>query len=87
MKTARKEWEAVGKVAPQMGRCVGCEEAWRKGVRDVLRGCIAGSIAVAAVRREVGGEGKGRGRVEVLGAGVGGRYHAWWVVPKVVSVK
>lgn len=83
MKTARREWDAVGKVGPEVGRCVGSEEAWRKGVRDVLRGCIAGSIAVGAVRREMGG--KGKGKVEV--PGVGERYHAWWVVPRVVSVK
>ncbi|KAA6410043.1 MAG: amino-acid N-acetyltransferase subunit Mak10 [Lasallia pustulata] len=54
LKRARKEWEAVSKVGPETGRCVGCEEGWRKGVKDVLRGCIAGSIAVGAVRRAAG---------------------------------
>lgn len=84
LKRARKEWEAVSKVGPETGRFVGCEEGWRKGVKDVLRGCIAGSIAVGAVRRAAG-EGEGKVRVEV--PAVGGRYHAWWVVPKVVPVK
>ena len=86
MKRARREWEGVGKVDKEMGRCVGCEEEWRRGVRDVVRGCIAGSIALGGLRRGVG-EGEGsKVRVEVpgVGAGVGGRYHAWWVVPKVV---
>ena len=84
MRQARRQWEAVGKVGSEGAGCRGCEGEWRAGVRDVLRGCIAGCIAVGAVRRAVGGEGD-KVRAEV--PGVGGRYHAWWVVPKVVAGK
>ena len=57
-------------------------------MRDVLRGCIAGSIAISAVRKAVGeNEADPKGRVRVEVPGVEARYHAWWVVPKIVPVK
>ena len=83
LKTARKEWEAVSKASPETGRFVGSEKAWRAGARDVIRACIAGSIAVGAVRKAVGADGKMSGDVKVEVPTVAKAYHAWWVVPKI----
>jgi len=87
IKTARRDWDALSKMAKEKARCGACEGAWRDNVRGVLRACIAAGIAVAALRRGLvgpGEEGGVRGRVRVEVPGVVERYHDWWVVPRVV---
>ena len=88
MKTARKEWEVISKTPAEIARCIGCEEAWRAGTKDVLRSLIAGGIAVATVRKWVAEErGKGK-RGKKLKVDLGGkRYSDWWIVPKVATVE
>ena len=70
-----------------MARCVGSEEEWRARVKDVIRSCIAGAIVAAGVKKWViAGCSEGELKVDVPGvADEGGRYHAWWAVPKIVT--
>lgn len=83
-KVARKEWEALGKLDARTARCVNCEEWWRASVKDIIRACIACSIAIATVKKGILNR-KGRPLSDVLTAEVleaGKRYHDFWVVPK-----
>ncbi|KAL8762335.1 MAG: hypothetical protein Q9184_001642 [Pyrenodesmia sp. 2 TL-2023] len=83
-KVARKEWEALGKLDAQTARCVNCEEWWRASVKDIIRACIACSIAIATVKKGISNK-KGRLLPDVLMAEVpeaGKRYHDFWIVPK-----
>ena len=85
MKMARKEWDAVSKTDPETARCLGCEDWWKSSMRDVIRACIAGSIAVAAAKQAFTAL-NGRNAGEVLKVQLpekDHRYHAWWVVPNV----
>ncbi|KAL8918943.1 MAG: hypothetical protein Q9208_007053 [Pyrenodesmia sp. 3 TL-2023] len=83
-KVARKEWEALGKLDAQTARCVNCEEWWRASVKDIIRACIACSIAIATVKKGILNK-KGRPLPDVLTAErpeAGKRYHDFWIVPK-----
>lgn len=85
-RTARKEWEALGKLDAKTARCVNCEEWWRASVKDIIRACIACSITVATTEKGVQTAlGMGRPLSDVLTAEmprVGKRYHDFWIVPK-----
>ena len=86
MKAARKEWEAISKVSAETARCAGCEDWWRSSVKDVVRACIAGNIALATARRGLTGLRDGRDvrdafKVELPEKTK--RYHPWWVVPTI----
>ncbi|KAI4290696.1 MAG: hypothetical protein L6R35_000003 [Caloplaca aegaea] len=85
-RTARKEWEALGKLDAKTARCVNCEEWWRASVKDVIRACIACSITVATTEKGVQTAlGMGRPLSDVLTAEMpraGKRYHDFWIVPK-----
>lgn len=97
-KTARRDWEAIGKTSAEMARCQGCEGWWRAGVKDVLRSVIVAGIAVAAAKKALnsgGSMGEVRERINVSvgggedageGRGKGKGYHAWWVVPEISVV-
>ncbi|KAI4096133.1 MAG: hypothetical protein LQ344_001196 [Seirophora lacunosa] len=85
-KMGRKEWEALGKLDAKTARCVSCEESWRGSVKDIVRACIACSIAVATTK-------KGLQNALAVGAPLsdmvtadmpraGQRYHDFWIVPK-----
>ena len=89
-RSARAAWDRVLKAEPEVARCIGSEEGWRAGVRDVMKSAIAVGICVAGLRKWVltgcpnMGE-RGSCRVELPGVGYGvGPYHAWWIVPKVM---
>lgn len=85
MKMARREWEAVSKHSAEAARCQGCEDWWRSSIRDVVRACIAGNIAVATTRKGlVAARGKKvKDVLQVEFPDQGKRYHHWWVVPSV----
>ena len=85
MKAARREWEAVSKTDAKTARCLGCEEWWKSSVRDVVRACIAGNVAVATAKRGMAAL-KGRDVPDALKVELpekAKRYHAWWVVPSI----
>lgn len=83
-KMARKEWEALGKLGADVVRCVNCEEWWRASIKDIIRACIACSIAVATMKRGYQ-TAVGKPIRDVLTAEMpraGQRYHDFWIVPK-----
>ena len=87
MRAARKEWEAISKASAEVARCTGCEDWWRTGVKNVLRACIAGNIAVATARKAMANTGS-KSVKDVLIAEVaenGTGYHAWWIIPRISS--
>lgn len=89
MKVGRREWEAMGKKSAEAARCQGCEDWWKGSIRDVVRASIAGSIAVATVRKGLMATGGGKKKKikDVLKVDIPGqdkRYHSWWVVPSVI---
>lgn len=94
LKNARKEWEAISKASPTMARTTSCEEWWRADVKNVLRACIAANIAVGSTKKAMTGLGKGKGVDDVLKVAVSigdgdigqGKYHAFWVVPRVTAL-
>ncbi|KAL8639196.1 MAG: hypothetical protein Q9228_003743 [Teloschistes exilis] len=83
-KVARKEWEALGKLEAEKARCVNCEEWWRASVKDIVRACIACSIAIATMKKAVQTP-HGKPMREVLKVEMPGEksYHDFWLVPKV----
>ena len=94
LKNARKEWEAISKASPVMARTTNCEEWWRADVKNVLRACIAANIAVGSTKKAMTGLGKGKGVNDVLKVAIStgdsaigqGKYHAFWVVPRVTAL-
>ena len=92
VRSARTGWERLLKEDPVVARCTGAEEGWRNSVKNVIKSGIAVGVCVAGLRKWIlagcpQGDEAGGCRVEVPGVGCGGgTYHAWWVVPKVVSV-
>ena len=85
LRAARKEWEAVSKVNAEAARCVGCEDWWRLGVKNVLRACITASIMVSTSKEIIAIAGSKNAKdilkVELAESGKG--YHPWWIVPKI----
>lgn len=85
LRVAKKDWEAISKAKAEVARCVGCEDWWRTGVKDVLRACIAANIAVATARKAVTNAGtrsvKDVLKAEMVESGKG--YHAWWIIPRI----
>ena len=87
MKAARKEWDAISKTDAETARCLGCEDWWKASVKNVVRACIAGSIAVATAKKGVMAASANKLntrdalRVEIPEKEK--RYHAWWVVPNI----
>ncbi len=83
-KVARKEWEALGRLDAETARCGNCEDWWRASIKDIIRACIACSIAIATVKKGILNK-KGRLLSDVLTAEnleTGKRYHDSWIVPK-----
>jgi len=77
-------------MSAEAARCRGCEGEWRKNVKDVLRACIATSIAISTVKKALGDVEAKRGEKADLGGRLkvdipetGKGYHDWWVVPKI----
>lgn len=88
MKEARKEWDTVSKTQAETARCSGCDDWWRGSMRDVVRACIAGNIAVATAKKAFIAI-NGKNSTELLKVQLpekDKRYHAWWVVP-IISTK
>ena len=85
LRVARKDWEAISKANAEVARCVGCEDWWRTGVKNVLRACIAGNIAVATARKAVANAGSKSAKdvliAEIVESGKG--YHTWWIIPRI----
>ncbi|KAL8963450.1 MAG: hypothetical protein Q9193_000282 [Seirophora villosa] len=85
-KMGRKEWEALGKLDAETARCVSCEESWRGSVKDIIRACIACSIAVAATKKGLQNAlAEGAPLSDMVTADMpraGQRYHDFWIVPK-----
>ena len=85
---ARKEWDAVSKTKPDVARTLGCEDRWKSSVRDVVRACIAGSIAVATAKKllMVSGDREIHKTLKAEFPLPEKRYHPWWVVPSVSEI-
>ena len=85
-RTARVAWDKVLKAEPEVAQCVGCEDAWRVGIKNVLKSAIAVGVASAGLRKWVSDGGKGSGRDMKVEVGEG-LYHAWWIIPRTVAGK
>ena len=48
---ARKSWDAVSRANAADAGCVGCEVAWRAGIKEILRAAVVAGIAMARVRK------------------------------------
>lgn len=85
MNVARKEWDAISKLSAETARCVTCADWWGQSVKDVVRACIACSVAIATVKRGLasaeGGPLADTIQVEVPGSEMA--YHPFWAVPKI----
>lgn len=86
---AKREYEALAKLKPNVARCEGKwnDEAWHENAKDQVRACIMASLTIATVEKAVQaavkeGEEKLKLKVECLPAEKS--YHDWWVVPKVM---
>lgn len=88
LREARKEWDAVSKTDPKTAQCTSCEDWWKSSVRDVVRACITGNIAVATAKKGLANLGKKEAKdiFTVMIPEKENRHHAWWVVPS-ISVK
>ncbi|KAL9047417.1 MAG: hypothetical protein Q9214_000008 [Letrouitia sp. 1 TL-2023] len=88
MKVARREWDAISKLSAATARCVTCEDWWEGSVKDVVRACIACSVAIATVKRGLANaEAEGRPLADVIQVEVVGSemaYHPFWAVPKIL---
>ncbi|KAF1990679.1 Mak10-domain-containing protein [Aulographum hederae CBS 113979] len=71
MGAAAAKWDAV-------------EEAWKKGTGSVAASCVATGIAIEELRR-VCKMRKGKEEVRVELPKPEERYHAWWIVPKILE--
>jgi hypothetical protein len=57
---------------------------WSKGIRNVIRTCIATSICVAALKKRINKSGKVEGiRATIPAPGQKDCWHPWWIVPVV----
>lgn len=82
-KVARKEWEAISMLDPDTARYSNCGEWWMLSIKNIIRACIACSIAIATTKKELQ---YARSLNEVLKVEIpepGELYHTFWVVPKV----
>lgn len=88
LREARKEWDAVSKTDPKIAQCMNCEDWWKSSVRDVVRACITGNIAVATVKKGLTNSSPKEAKdvFTVMMPEKEKRHHAWWVVPS-ISVK
>lgn len=81
-KVARKEWETISKLDAETARYTNCEEWWRASVKNIIRACIACSIAIATAKK---GFQHAKSLSDVLRVEIpraGKHYHDFWVVPK-----
>ena len=88
-KAAKKDWAAVSKTKSDVARVRGCEKWWRAGVESVLKSTIVASLGVKWAQEVVGvaeSLEEVKGKLRLKGEGLGGKYHAWWVVPEVEKV-
>ena len=85
IKVARKEWDAISKLGAETARCGNCEEWWRTSVKDVVRACIACSIAIATVKKGLGNAQPENiaSTLQADKAEEGKGYHDFWIVPRV----
>lgn len=82
-KVARKEWEAISKLDAKTARYSNCGEWWMASIKNIIRACIACSIAIATTKKELE---FAKSLSEVLTVEIpesGKLYHNFWVVPKV----
>ena len=91
LKKSRKLWEAISKASPSKAQTSQCEEWWQADTKNVLRSCIAMNIAIEAATKAFTGAPGVQGmdlehvlKVSMVEHGKG--YHAWWIIPKILSV-
>lgn len=89
MNVARKKWDAISKLSAETARCVTCADWWGESVKDVVRACIACSVAIATVKRGLANA-EGRPLADIIQVEVPGSemaYHPFWAVPKITIQK
>ncbi len=86
---ARKDFELLSKLDANTARCLGSEEAWKKNVKNCLRGCISASISISVIKKALEKADAAGNEVDIKVEipSVGEGYHDWWIVPKVVVLK
>lgn len=88
LRESRKEWDAVSRTDPKTAQCMSCEDWWKGSVRDVVRACIIGNIAVATAKKGLVNLRRKEAKdvFTVMMPEKEKRHHGWWVVPS-ISVK
>ena len=86
---ARKAWEKVSKASAESAACIGSEDQWRRGVKQIIRAAVVAGITGAKVRQWVldgAREGEIKIRVDngVLDEETRAGLAAPWVVPEAV---
>ncbi|TAQ85153.1 acyltransferase [Chlorociboria aeruginascens] len=85
---AKKGLEVLSKLSAKDSYSQGSHDSWIANVKNCLKACIFASITIGAVKKAVEGMGKdGKVNIRMEFPETGKGYHAWWVVPKIVSVK
>ncbi|KZF20686.1 putative amino-acid N-acetyltransferase subunit Mak10 [Xylona heveae TC161] len=91
---ARRDFEQLARMdADEAGLfCRAIEPEWRAGVKDALKACISASLATVTAAKTIDVSGKSQPQssnisVQIPDVDTPGRYHDWWVVPKVDIVK
>lgn len=76
----------MSKIDPKIAQCMSCEDWWKSSVRDVIRACITGNIAVATVKRGLTNSSTKEVKdvFTVMMPEKEKRHHAWWVVPSIL---
>ena len=93
VREAKKQFGSLQKRSAEELRTRGVEDSWNKGwISPCMMACIATGLAVARLQK-VQREHSHDKNLDLTGAakvhipGAEGRYHPWWVVPKVIEVK
>ena len=85
VRAARAGWDKVLKAESKVAQCVGCEDAWRAGIKDVLKSSIAVGIASTGLKKCILDKGE-RYRAHIRVEIEGGVYSLSWIVPKVIML-
>lgn len=79
IKSAKMHFAAFKKLGAVAAGCEGLDEIWAKNTSVLLQSCIATGIALSALKGASSGM---EIKAEIPKPGKG-RYHDWWIVPKI----
>ncbi|GAB0135995.1 hypothetical protein EsDP_00004314 [Epichloe bromicola] len=87
--SARRGFEALGKLSAEDSFSVGSHARWIGSAKDALKSCIATGVAVSTLRKallKAGGDEAATLNVLAEVPTWDKAYHEWWIVPRIVPV-